>query len=163
MTTKSTDSASIANEYFDLHTSGVGYLNRTREVKTPGGNFLACDIAALRGSKDNVQYTRFDCIVRGKKASSVIETLMPEVAADKAVLIGFTIGDTYAETFTYSSGDNAGETGVSLKSRLLKITWAKVDGKTVYSARSESQTSNDENASSEDSNAAQPQDASSAS
>ena len=44
------------------------------------------------------------------------------------VLIGFTLSDLYAESFTYKNGDKAGETGVSLKARLLSIAWAKVDG-----------------------------------
>ena len=34
--------------YFDLHITGLGYLNRIREVKPKkGDSFLACDIAAL--------------------------------------------------------------------------------------------------------------------
>ena len=44
------------------------------------------------------------------------------------VLIGFTLSDLYAESFTFKNGDKAGETGVSLKARLLGIAWAKVDG-----------------------------------
>ena len=35
-------------------------------------------------------------------------------------LIGFTLSDLYAEPFTYKNGDKAGETGVSLKARLLR-------------------------------------------
>jgi len=147
-TSQSTDSATAAvvKEYFDLHVDGVGYLNRTRECQTPGGTFLACDISALRGAKDNVQYTRFDCIVRGKNADTVVRSLMQDVDANKAVLIGFGIGDLYAETFTYASThkDRPGETGVSLKARLLTISWAKVDGQMVYNARSESDQSKDD-------------------
>lgn len=144
MTVKSTDSApAIANEYFDLQTTGLGYLNRAREVATRVEPFLAVDIAALHGAKENVQYTRFDCIVRGKKAQDIVRTLMPDIEADKAVLVGFKIGDMYAETFKYTAGSKAGEIGVSLKARLLQITWAKVDGNAVYSARSEEADSND--------------------
>lgn len=136
---------SVANEYFDLHITGLGYLNRPREVTTRGGSFVACDIAALHGSKDNVEYTRFDCIVRGTKAEQVVRDLMPAVEADKAVLIGFKLGDVTADTFEYpASSDKAGRTGISLKSRLLQVTWAKVDGKTVYSAKAEAESSSDE-------------------
>ena len=44
--------------YFDLHATGVGYLNRPRTV-TPrkGEKFLACSISAMRGSADEVEYT----------------------------------------------------------------------------------------------------------
>jgi len=45
--------------------------------------------------------------------------------------VGFKIGDLYAETFTYERGDRAGQTGISLKARLLRIGWAKVDGEPV--------------------------------
>ncbi|MBX6418814.1 DUF3577 domain-containing protein, partial [Pseudomonas syringae pv. tomato] len=37
-------------------------------------------------------------------------------------------------TFTYGSGDKQGQTGVSLKGRLLYLAWIKVDGETVYQA-----------------------------
>ena len=40
-------------KYFDLHTTGIGYLNRIRAVTPQAGNpFLAVTIAALRGSVD---------------------------------------------------------------------------------------------------------------
>ena len=138
MNGNSTDSATVApSEYFDLQTTGLGYLNRAREVPTRGEPFLAVDIAALHGAKNTVQYTRFDCIVRGKKAQEIVRRLMPDIEADRAVLVGFKLGDLYADTFKYTSGEKAGEIGVSLKSRLLQITWAKVDGVAVYSARSD--------------------------
>lgn len=119
-------------KYFDLHTTGIGYLNRVREVKPERGQpFLAVDISALHGSADNVEYTRFDCRVSGKEAQEIVRSLMPAVEADRKVLVGFKIGDLYAETFTYGRGERQGQTGVSLKARLLRITWAKVDGEPV--------------------------------
>ena len=37
-----------ATTYFNLHTVGIGYLNRVREVQVRRGQpFMACDIAAL--------------------------------------------------------------------------------------------------------------------
>ena len=67
---------------------------------------------------------------------------MPAVEADKAVLIGFKLGDITADTFDYPESSNkAGQTGISLKTRLLQVTWAKVDGKTVYSAKAEEESS----------------------
>jgi hypothetical protein len=123
-------------KYFDLHTTGVGYLNRVRTVKPDRGeHFLAVDISALQGAADNVHYTRFDCRVYGKEAIRVIERLRAPIESDAhKVFVAFKIGDLYSETFIYKKGDRAGETGVSLKSRLLRIAWAKVDGETVYTA-----------------------------
>lgn len=118
--------------YFDLHTSGVGYLSRVREVKVKKGEpFLCVDISALRGSSDAVEYTRFDCRVSGGEAATVIHRLRADIEAKKKVLVGFKIGDLYAETFTYEKGDKAGQTGISLKAHLLRLTFAKVDGVTV--------------------------------
>lgn len=119
-------------KYFDLHTTGIGYLNRVREVKPERAQpFLAVDVSALHGDADNVEYTRFDCRVSGKDAQEIVRSLMPAIEADRKVLVGFKIGDLYAETFTYERGERQGQTGVSLKARLLKITWAKVDGEPV--------------------------------
>ena len=48
---------STEKSYFDLHITGLGYLNRIREVKPKKGDaFLACDIAALNGPSDDVSY-----------------------------------------------------------------------------------------------------------
>ncbi len=122
----------MSDVYFDLHTQGIGYLNRVRKV-TPKRSkpFWAVDISALHGSADNVEYTRFDCRVSGRKAQEIIELLEQAIKDDKKVLVGFKIGDIYPDVFVYQSGDKQGQTGVSLKGRLLQITWAKIDGNPV--------------------------------
>ncbi len=128
-------STNETKQYFDLHTTGIGYLNRVREV-TPkeGSPFLSVTIAALRGSVDNAQYTHFECRVSGKKAQELVRQLKPAVEGNLKVLIGFTLSDLYAESFTFKNGDKAGETGISLKARLLRLAWAKVDGQPFYTA-----------------------------
>ena len=129
-------STNEATKYFDLHTTGIGYLNRIREV-TPreGTPFLSVTIAALRGSVDNAQYTHFECRVSGKQAQELVRQLTPAVEGNSKVLIGFTLSDLYAESFTFKSGEKAGETGINLKARLLRIAWAKVDGQPFYTAQ----------------------------
>jgi len=123
-------------KYFDLHTQGLGYLNRIRDVTPKEGTpFLSVTIAALRGSVDNVQYTHFECRVSGKQAQDIVRKPKPAVEDSAKVLIGFTLSDLYAETFTFKTGDKAGETGISLKARLLRIAWAKVDGQPFFTAQ----------------------------
>ena len=91
-------------KYFDLHTTGIGYLNRVREVTPKEGTpFLSVTIAALRGSVDNVQYTHFECRVSGRQAQQVVRQVKPAVEGKLKVLIGFTLSDLYAETFTFNS------------------------------------------------------------
>ena len=122
-------------KYFDLHVHGIGYVNRIREVPVKRGNpFWACDIAALHGAEDDIEYTRFDCRVSGTEAIKLIQRLQPANAEEKKILIGFKLGDLYTDVFIYKSGDKQGETGVGLKARLLYISWIKVDGEKVYTA-----------------------------
>ena len=121
--------------YFNLHITGLGYLNRIREV-TPkkGESFLACDIAAINGPSDAPEYRRFDVRVSGSEAQHLIRRCSDAVATDKKVLIGFRLGDLWTDTFTYTKGERAGQPGVSLKARLLFVSWIKVDGQLVYKA-----------------------------
>lgn len=121
--------------YFDLHTRGIGYLNRIREVPVRGGSsFMACDIAALRGSADDAQYTRFDCKVSGAEAERLIRRCWEVVNDQKKVLVSFRLSDLWAEPFFYEKGDKAGQPGASLKARLLYLGWIKIDGQVVYKA-----------------------------
>ncbi len=127
-------------KYFDLHTTGFGYLNRMREVSLKRSqSFWAIDISALHGSADDVQYTKFDCRISGSEAQEILLKFKPDIDAKKKVLIGFKIGDIYPDTFVYEKGDKAGQTGVVLKGRLLRVAWVKVDGQTLYSAPKDEQ------------------------
>ena len=123
------ESNNSETKYFDLHTTGIGYLNRVREVSVRKGEpFLAVDIAAIHGSSDDIQTVRFDCRVSGSEAKEIIAQLNEAIENKRKVLVGFKLGDLYVDTFVYERGEKAGQTGISLKARLLKITWAKVDG-----------------------------------
>jgi len=132
--------ATSQSSYFNLHVEGVGYLNRVRTVKPKKGQeFIACTVVAMRGSTEDIGYTRFDCRVSGAEAKKIVKLLEPDVAAEKTVLIGFKIADIYPELFTFEKGDKKGQAGVSIKGRLLRIKFAKVDGEAVdlpQSARS---------------------------
>jgi hypothetical protein len=133
--TASPSSLSREKSYFDLHISGLGYLNRVRDVQPKKGeSFLACDIAALNGPADDPEYRRFDVRVSGKEAQHLVRRCKAAVEAEKKVLIGFKLGDLWTDLFTYTKGKKAGEQGVSLKARLLFVGWIKVDGKLVYKA-----------------------------
>jgi hypothetical protein len=124
-----------AVSYFNLHTQGIGYLNRIREVPIRRGQpFLACDIAALHGAANAVEYTRFDCKVSGAEAERLIRRCTEAVQAEKKVLLAFRIGDLWVDPFLYEKGERQGQPGASLKGRLLFIEWIKVDGVLEYKA-----------------------------
>lgn len=129
-------SNSNETKYFDLHTTGIGYLNRIREVKPKKGSpFMAVTVAALKGKTDDVEYQYIDCNVVGAEAEKLIRRCQEAVDADKKVLASFRIGDIWPDIFTHTKGDKAGQPGVSLKGRLLFISWIKVDGVTAYEAK----------------------------
>jgi len=61
-----------------------------------------------------------------------VRQLKPAVDGKLKVLVGFTLSDLFTEAFTFKNGDMAGDTGFSLKARLLRVSWAKVDGQPFY-------------------------------
>ncbi|OOF57486.1 STY4534 family ICE replication protein [Rodentibacter genomosp. 2] len=122
--------------YFNLHTTGVGYLSDIRTV-TPkkGSPFLACRIAALVGDNNDVEYRHFDINVNGKEAVGLIERCQKAVDEKRKVLISFNISDIWTDTFTYTKdtqNHKKGDVGVSLKGRLIRIDMIKVDGEVKY-------------------------------
>jgi hypothetical protein len=130
-------------EFFDLHTCGIGYLNRTRWVTPHSGArkfkpFLCCTLNALRGAKDDVQYTPFDVKVVNDEVKELIESLMPEVQARRKVLVAFKIGDVYPDPYERKVRDDKGreteemELAAQIKGRLISVNSVTVDGQRVY-------------------------------
>ena len=118
--------------FFNLLVDGVGYLNRVRHVKVKKGQeFLACTVSAMRGSTDDIGYTKFDCRASGADAQKIVTMLESDVAAEKTVIIGFRIADIYPELFVFEKGEQKGQTGVSIKGRLLRVKFAKVNGEAL--------------------------------
>lgn len=128
--------SSNETKYFDLHTTGIGYLNRIREVSPRKGKpFLAVTVAALHGSSDAAEYSYIDCNVVGAEAEKLVRQYEQSVIANQKVLVSFRIGDIWADAFTYEKGEKKGQPGASLKGRLLFLNWIKVDGVTVYESK----------------------------
>lgn len=139
------------DEFFNLQTSGCGYLSRVRWVDPKAGRggrrgggrtgepFLACAINALHGRVSEPNYTYFDLRVSGEEAIGLIEQLQADVDARRKVFVAFKIGDIYSHPYERKAKDDRGrETGElelasCIKGRLLLITHIKVDGEEVYS------------------------------
>lgn len=119
--------------YFDLHTRGIGYVNRLRTITPKKSNpFMACTIAALHGETSAPEYTYIDVRVYNDKACELLERCQEALGNKQKVLIGFTVGDIYPESFTYEKGEKKGQTGCSIKGRLIRISLIKIDGHEVY-------------------------------
>ena len=72
--------------YFNLHTSGIGYLSDIREIKPKKGDaFWACRIAALTGSSDSPEYRFFDMNVSGEETVNLIKRCQEAVEAKKSL------------------------------------------------------------------------------
>jgi len=104
------------SDFFDLHVSAFGYLNRYRVIGSGKKQFCAVTVAALRGSKDDVEYTYFDVIIRNQGISALLANYESQINDRNAkVLASVTLSDIYAETF--------GEQPVkaSIKGRLIGL------------------------------------------
>lgn len=124
---------STERQYFDLHTRGIGYVNRLRTVTPKKGTpFLACTIAALRGTTHEPEYTYIDVRVYNDRAVELLESCQDALTRKDKVLIAFNIGDIYPESFTYEKGEKKGQCGCGLKGRLIKISLVKINGHEVY-------------------------------
>lgn len=123
-----------ANEtsYFNLHVTGLGYLNNIREVDTRNGKMLCCVINALTGPTDKPSYTRFDVTVVGNDALGLVRRCWKAVDEEKKVLLGFKLSNLSADVFTLTKGEHAGDVRASLKARLIKVNWIKIGTEMVF-------------------------------
>ncbi|MBN0077396.1 DUF3577 domain-containing protein, partial [Pseudomonas aeruginosa] len=110
--------------YFDLHTSGIGYIQRVREVPVRGGRraqpFLACTIAALVGSAKDPSYRYFDVKVSGAEAKKLVERCIGVDDPKQRPLVRFRLGDLWGDAYIRDKGEQKGQAAASLKARLLK-------------------------------------------
>lgn len=120
--------------YFNLNISGLGYISNVRQVVNGNSKFTCCTLNALSGPTDNADYTRFDVTVAGKDAPSLINRCQKSCEDDKKVMIGFVLSGLKSEIFTLNKGEHAGENRVSLKTRLIRVDWIKIDGEIVHKA-----------------------------
>ncbi|ERF77897.1 STY4534 family ICE replication protein [Gallibacterium anatis] len=124
--------------FFNLHTSGIGYLNDIREVTPKKGNpFLACRISALTGDSEAPEYRFFDTNVVGKDAEKLIRRCQKAVSEGRKVIISFVLADLWTDTYVVAKDTKyhkKGDTAVSLKARLIRIKMIKIDGEVKYFA-----------------------------
>lgn len=124
--------------YFDFTCSGIGYLNRIRDVdpREGGPAYVACTINVLVGPSNKVTYRSFDLRVVGKQALEAIDIIYNAMQNDQdKVIVSFRAGDARPDSYTINRRDRNGneqpETRFGLKGRLLQITSAKINGQPV--------------------------------
>ena len=121
-------------KYFNVITSGIGYLNRARIVSPNGGkSFLAVTVALMEGSPDDVRYVYLDQIVKGEKAKALVTEHMDAICDDNTkVIAAVECGSLRVAPFIYERGNHKGKPGAALKSSLLKISYLKIGGNVVH-------------------------------
>ena len=135
-------------QYFDLHTSGIGYMSRLRLVqpdKSKGQKFKpfwSVSVSAICGEENDVKYVKFDLNIKGDQANQAMDVLKPYLIDDEGkpldnkILVGFRVGDAIPEIYTVTK-EGKPEQRVCLKGRLLKLTSAKVNGQIVELPKTE--------------------------
>ena len=126
--------------HFNLHTNGVGYLNRVRWVPVSSRGrkaepFLSCSIAAMRGDGDKPDYTYLDLKVVGETAIDLIDSFAEDANNGRKVVVAFKVGDIYPHLYERKvKGSETGEMEAAclIKGRLLFIYSVTVDGERVY-------------------------------
>lgn len=106
-------------KYFDIHTAGIAYIQRVREVPVKGKqnlSFLACTVAALFGPAKDPIRRYFDVRVSGADAKKLIEPYIGIDDPKQRPLVRFRLGDLWIDPFRRPSGEPA----ASMKARLLK-------------------------------------------
>jgi hypothetical protein len=125
----------MSSEYYDISVNACGFLNRVRTVEpTDGQPYLVCTFAALRGAKgERAEPTYFDAKVVGEHARALI-TQHQSLINDRSrkVFAAVRLSDLYVRSFVRERGERQGETGFSLKTRLLGIESLAIDGVVVY-------------------------------
>lgn len=136
MTASSSVPSQKAPKAYNLHTSGVGFLNRLRFVKPEGKGkgYWCVSIGALYGVEDDngrAESSLLDLRVVGAKAIVGVKELQAAFNDGKKIFVEFKAGDVRAEAFQYKNGARQGQWGSCIKGTLLKLRKAWVNGDLV--------------------------------
>ena len=121
---------------YNLHTVGMGFVNRLRFVKPEGKGkgYWCVSIGALYGVEDEngrSESSLFDLRVVGKLAIQSMQTLQAAFNEGKKIFVEFKAGDTRSEHYQYKNGERAGQWGSCIKGTLLQLRKAWVNGELV--------------------------------
>lgn len=117
--------------YFNLITTGVGYLSRYRVIKPANGDsYVRVNISALEGPKNEPSYVYFDNSIAGKTALQLCQELQPAIDdRDTKVLVGFSLGSARPISYVPTSGKHKGKQQTKIDARLLSLDWVRLKEK----------------------------------
>lgn len=141
---------------YNLLTTGVGYLNRLRQVTVKKGNPYWCaSVSALYGLVDpetkKADTSYYDLRIVTDNAVETAKLLKDAADENKQIFVEFVCGDSRSEVFQYKAGKKAGTYGSVIKGSLLQIKRAWVEGELVIDNSSSDSNSDESSIDSDDS------------
>lgn len=143
MTTQTTSAQPKA---YNLHTVGVGFINRLRLVKpqnSKGKGYWCVSIGALYGVEDEngrCESSLYDLRVVGSKAIDSVQQLKANFDEGHKIFVEFKAGDTRADAFQYTKGERKDQWGSCIKGTLLQLRKAWVNGELVIDTSQQEQS-----------------------
>ncbi len=119
-------------KYNDLHSTGIGYLNRARTVQPKQGKpYESVSLTAICGRVDSPSYVYYDVSVIAKALEKYL--LLKDCINDpnKKVLVRFKVGDGVPDSYVTKDKEGNNIRRHIIKARMLNITWASIDGQVV--------------------------------
>ena len=112
------------NNYFDLITTGAGYVNKLAWIPTRGTPYLIANLCLLSGAADNTNKHYVFTTVKGKAVeflTQYIDQINQALQSKKPVFVRVQIGDIAPDSYQ-------GSTGLKLKmtGRLIKVSYLKI-------------------------------------
>jgi hypothetical protein len=139
--TTNTSAASNSNteQYFNMITTVVGYINRMRVVPAKGKqeSYLALDFNALNGgpSYETADLKKFSLIVKGTQANKAIQSLIDTDNNGDKYFGKVEIADFEPTSYKATQDGNyhkAGDTVLQMKGRLIKVHFVTKNGERVF-------------------------------
>lgn len=125
---KDSANAKLSPRYFKFRTSGMAYVKRILDTDWEGEPRLTCELVALRGHAQKIEYTFLQLIVLPELPRLLLTSCRSARDEQRTLLIGFAAEDCYPARLTASARPGA----CAVRGRLTHIKWIRVDGHVIY-------------------------------
>ena len=138
------------NQYFDLITIGVGFINRPRNINAKGKP-LALTFVASYGDANEKNRVTYELYVRGTDAKETIQKLVDSYKDGDKIWAKLELGDTRPELVVDESGNpmkrKDGTFVLINRGNLLKIHFLKKNGEILVQTTKQAEAPVDSDAS----------------
>ena len=143
------------NQYFDLITIGVGFINRPRNINAKGKP-LALTFVASYGDANEKNRVTYELYVRGSDAKEIIQKLADSHNDSDKIWAKLELGDTRPELVLDDSGNpmkrKDGSFVLINRGNLLKVHFLKKNGDILFQTTKQAEVPTESAASDDSSN-----------